>query len=221
VSTRRLRAAISAVSVIAGGCATPPASSPGTPSAPTGATPPVATTAPARPAGGPPVAATPLAPLPGIAPPPDRPSLGLFTAIRAPDGQDPVVQLAAKGAQVFRCELREGGGYAWTFRQPDAELLDARGQVIGRHGVNYSFEHVDGSRLVGRILSFDKAPKDGALPWLLIATDNFGDGQFKGVDYVQRINTVGGMPPPHCQASQDQQILRVDFTADFVFYRAH
>jgi hypothetical protein len=151
-------------------------------------------------------------------PAPARPSLGLFSRIGVPDGQQVVLQLAAKGVQIFRCE-RADGAYAWRFRQPEAELYDTQGQAVGRHGANFSFEHRDGSRLLGTVVAHDKAPTADALPWLLLSAKSYGSGQFGGVTYVQRVNTSGGMPPPACTAAQVDRLLRVDFSADFVFYR--
>jgi hypothetical protein len=75
------------------------------------------------------------------------PSLGLFSRIKAPSDREPVLQLHAQGVQIFRCEKRDAA-YAWIFRQPDAELTDSAGKGVGRHGANFSFEHVDGSRLI-------------------------------------------------------------------------
>ena len=129
-----------------------------------------------------------------------------------------MLRLAARGVQVFRCEKRDGRG-VWVFRQPDAELLDAAGKVVGRHGANFSFEHVDGSRLVATLAAHDEAPKPTDLRWLLMTTRSFGKGAFDGVTHVQRINTSGGMPPASCGAAQAGRVLRVDFTSDFVFYR--
>jgi len=146
------------------------------------------------------------------------PSLGLFSRIKVPDDREPVLKLAARGAQVFRCEKRDGQG-AWVFRQPDAELLDAAGKVVGRHGANFSFEHVDGSRLVATIAAHDEAPKPTDLRWLLMTTRSFGKGAFEGVTHVQRINTAGGMPPASCDAAHAGRVLRIDFTSDFLFYR--
>lgn len=146
------------------------------------------------------------------------PSLGLFSRIDVPDGQLPVLRLAARGVQVFRCEPREGG-FGWRFRLPEAELIDVHGAVVGRHGADFSFEHVDGSRLLGRVLASDSAPRDEDLRWLLLATRSFGPGAFAEVGYVQRVNTSGGMPPARCEAAQAKQLLRVNFTAEFVFYR--
>jgi hypothetical protein len=146
------------------------------------------------------------------------PSLGLFSKVKVPPGQEPVLRLAARGAQVFRCETRDGAS-VWVFRQPDAELLNDRGQPVGRHGPSQSFEHVDGSRLTSSIVGYDDAPRAGDLRWLLLSTKSFGKGTFEGVTYVQRLNTSGGMPPERCDKAQLGQVLRVDFTAEFIFYR--
>jgi len=147
------------------------------------------------------------------------PSLGLFSRIKAPGDREPVLKLAARGAQVFRCEKRDGQG-TWVFRQPDAELLDSAGKVVGRHGANFSFEHVDGSRLLSTIVAYDDASKPTDLRWLLLTTKSFGKGAFEGVTHVQRVNTAGGMPPASCDLAHAGRVLRIDFTSDFVFYRA-
>src|SRR5512146_1781598 len=68
---------------------------------------------------------------PGVAPP----NLGFFSKIKVPDDREAVLKLAARGVQIFRCEKRDGKG-VWIFRQPEAELLDAGGKVVGRHGAN-------------------------------------------------------------------------------------
>jgi hypothetical protein len=147
------------------------------------------------------------------------PELGFFSKIKVPNDREPVLKLAARGAQVFRCEKRDTQG-AWVFRQPDGELLDSAGKVVGRHGANFSFEHVDGSRLLSTIAAHDDAPRPADLRWLLMTTRSFGKGAFEGVTHVQRVNTSGGMPPPTCDLAHAGRVLRVDFTADFVFYRA-
>ena len=105
------------------------------------------------------------------------------------------------------------------FRQPQADLFDANGKPVGRHGVNFSFEHDDGSRLVSSVAAYDEAAKPTDLRWLLLTTRSFGKGALESVTHAQRVNTAGGMPPARCEASQLNQLLRVDFTSDFVFYR--
>lgn len=161
---------------------------------------------------------------PAVAPAPGKaavatPSLGLFSSIKVPSDREAVLKLSARGAQVFRCENRDGQG-VWVFRQPDAELVDDDGKAVGRHGANFSFEHTDGSRLVATIAANDEAPKSTDLRWLLMTTRSYGKGSFEGVTHVQRVNTRGGMPPERCSNAQTNQVLRVEFSADFIFYRA-
>ena len=163
------------------------------------------------------VPGVPGAPAP-VTPGPATPSLGFFSNIKVPDGHKPVLRLAARGVQVFRCEQR-GNESVWVFRVPEADLADDTGKVVARHGANFSFEHTDGSRLLGKVQSFDEAPSREDLRWLLLTTTAYGQGAFAGVNYVQRVNTKGGMPPARCETKQRNQLLRVDFSSDFVFYR--
>ena len=164
--------------------------------------------------------ATPSAPAAtGAATTAVAPSLGFFSRIKVPDHTEPVLRLSGKGVQVFRCERPANGDWGWVFRLPEADLADDGGKVVVRHGANFSFEHVDGSRLVGSVAAYDEAPSAGNLRWLLMTTRQFGQGTLSGVSHVQRVNTSGGMPPPRCEANQQNQLLRVPFSADFVFYR--
>lgn len=173
------------------------------------------------------------APAPGVAPAttdtgampapppleaPTRPSLGLFSRIKAPSEVEPVLEMAATGVQIFRCETDKENTH-WVFRLPEAELRDARGQLVGHHGANYSFEHIDGSRLIGTIVGNDSAPGENSLRWLLLRTQSYGQGEFDKITYVQRVETSGGTPPAQCSADQVNQILRVPFSAKFIFYR--
>ena len=200
-----------AAALLAACAAGPPTAAPGAPGGPPAA--PAAAPAPAAPA------------VPGEAPvvvptleAPTRPSLGLFSRIKAPTEVDPVLELAGVGVQIFRCE-QDKESFHWIFRLPEAEVRDGRGQVVGRHGANYSFEHVDGSRLIGTIVGYDSAPNDDSLRWLLLRTQYYGQGEFDRMTYVQRVETSGGMPPDRCGAEQANQILRVPFSAKFIFYR--
>ena len=147
------------------------------------------------------------------------PPVGFFSSIKVPDNVVAVLHLKAKGTQVFRCE-RLGSGYGWIFRLPEATLFDDSGKAVGQHGANFSFTHNDGSNLVSTVLAYDNAPNDTDLRWLLLAAKAQGKtGAFAGVTHVQRVNTQGGMPPAQCSPNQQNQLLRVEFSADFVFYK--
>ncbi len=157
-------------------------------------------------------------PTPPAGPTATPPELGYFSHIKTPDTVEPVMRLQGRGVQVFRCEAH-GSGYSWVYRLPEAELVDGSGKPLVRHGANFSFEHGDGSRLLGTIVKYDDAPDPKDLRWLLLSTRSFGEGALSGITFVQRVNTVGGMPPSRCDASQQSRLLRVDFSADFVFYK--
>ncbi len=156
-------------------------------------------------------------------PPPGSlsPPLSVFSDIKVPDTHQAVLRLKGQGVQVFRCErLGADAGYGWIFRLPEADLFDEAGKVVGRHGANFSFTHQDGSSLVSTVAGHEKAPRPEDLRWLLLSAKSQGKGVFSGVTHVQRVNTLGGMPPPSCGPNQQNQLLRVAFSADFVFYKA-
>jgi len=142
----------------------------------------------------------------------------LHRALPLPEGRNEVLRLHGQGAQIFRCDALAAGP-RWVYQLPEAELRDAAGTVVAHHGANLSFEHTDGSRLLGEIVDHVPSPDEHALPWILMTARAYGKGALSGVTHVQRIDTEGGMPPPACEAAQLGQVLRVPFAADFVFFR--
>ncbi len=61
-----------------------------------------------------------------------------------------------------------------------------------------------------------------AVAWLLIPKKE-GDalGTLGGVEYVQRVDTVGGLPPPTgCDPGTVGATVKVPYSATYVFYRA-
>ncbi len=139
-------------------------------------------------------------------------------ALPVPEGATEAFHLSGRGVQIFRCEMQSQGG-RWIYRLPEAELGDPRTGLALRHGVNLSFESADGSRLIGEIVDHVPSVDEQSLPWVLIGTRSYGKGALTGIRFVARINTAGGMPPQHCEPESASQVLRVPFSADFVFYR--
>ena len=70
------------------------------------------------------------------------------------------------------------------------------------------------------MVSISQSPQPDSIPWLLLrAKATSGNGLFTGVQYVQRLNTVGGNAPTSgCRQDQAGQQLRATYTADYVFY---
>jgi hypothetical protein len=137
-----------------------------------------------------------------LAPPQERPLVGKY---------------AAKGVQIYVCNV-EGGANEWEFKAPEAELTDAQGRPFAKHYAGPTWEARDGSKIVGKVLANEPAPKAGAIPWLLLSTDSSGSGVLAGVRFAQRVNTSGGVGPTGaCPKAGTER--RVEYTADYIFYK--
>ena len=69
--------------------------------------------------------------------------------------------------------------------------------------------------------TFTPAHGPAAIPWLLLAADSSqGDGVLAGVDYIQRLETRGGLAPAGaCDPAADATVA-VPYRARYVFYAA-
>jgi len=145
-------------------------------------------------------------------------------AIQPATNETLAMTVGARGVQVYECRTREdGGGHDWVFVAPDADLLDAQGKTIGRHGAGPYWQAADGSRVVGTVKSRADAPASGSIPWLLLTTKSSGPaGAFSNVTSIQRVNTVGGIAPATpCTAQLTGTPARVSYTADYRLFIAH
>src|SRR5947199_662581 len=77
-------------------------------------------------------------------------------AIAAP-GESAVATWHAEGAQVYECKAGTDGKLAWAFREPIATLL-LDGKTVGRHYAGPTWEHADGSAVVGKAAGNAPAP---------------------------------------------------------------
>ncbi len=155
-------------------------------------------------------------------PPPDEPTPSVpvhVAEIRVADSLQQVLQLNAKGVQVFRCERIGNASYEWRFQRPQAKLFDARGKLAATHGAHFSFKHIDGSRLAARIIAYENEPNATDLRPVLMAATASGKGTFAQVTRVRRVDTNGGLPPASCKPTEANRLLSVPFSADFIFYR--
>jgi len=138
------------------------------------------------------------------------------SALAAP-GESPVVTLHAEGAQIYECKAGTDGKLAWTFREPIATLL-LDGKSVGRHFAGPSWEHVDGSAVVGKAVANVAGQTPGDIPWLkLEVTAHRGNGTLSGVTTVQRINTRGGVHAGGCDNAG--ALYSVPYSADYVFLK--
>lgn len=142
--------------------------------------------------------------------------------LRVPAAQSLIKELHATGVQIYECEPAKAdpSQFAWSFKGPEAVLSSAAGRKVARHYGGPTWEAKDGSRVVGEVVSSSPSPKPNSIPWLLLrARATSGNGLFRGVQFIQRLNTVGGsLPAGGCRREQAGQQLRAAYTADYLFY---
>jgi hypothetical protein len=137
-------------------------------------------------------------------------------AIAAP-GETVVATLHAEGAQVYECKAGSDGKLAWAFREPIATLV-LDGKTVGRHYAGPSWEHADGSAVVGKAVGNAPGKSTIDIPWLkLEVTAHRGSGVLSGVTTVQRINTAGGVHAGACDKAG--ALHSAPYAADYVFLR--
>jgi hypothetical protein len=135
-------------------------------------------------------------------------------------GEATVITLHAEGVQVYECKAgsdKAGGDQklAWTLREPIATLVLA-GKTVGRHYVGPTWQHVDGSSVVGKVVGTAPGKTAADIPWLkLSATARKGQGMLSGVATVQRINTQGGVHAGPCDKART--FHSEPYSADYVF----
>ena len=63
--------------------------------------------------------------------------------------------LEARGVQIYVCEAdpNDATAFVWTFKAPQAELLNERGEVVGSHFAGPTWQGQDGSAVVGAVSS--------------------------------------------------------------------
>jgi len=131
------------------------------------------------------------------------------------------MSVTAKGVQVYECRASAADATTgWTFVGPEAELYDANGRPVGRHGAGPTWQATDGSRIFGAVKVRADAPVAGAIPWLLLSARADGpQGSLSRVTSIQRVNTAGGLPPSSaCTREKAGTTARVAYTADYHFF---
>jgi hypothetical protein len=129
----------------------------------------------------------------------------------------PVAELQAAGAQIYVCAKNAAGALNWTFREPVAALLE-EGKTVGRHFVGPTWEFVDGSRVVGEVVS--KAPGATAkdISWLKLSVkDPPKSGLVAGATSVLRIDTKGGVFEGACDS--EGELHSEPYAATYVFVK--
>jgi hypothetical protein len=139
-----------------------------------------------------------------------------------PAGSVLLFELDARGVQIYACEANpdDAAAFVWTFKAPEADLFNRRGEVVGHHFAGPTWQGHDGSAVVGTVLERADSPDPSAIPWLLLeAKERTGSGAFATITYVQRLDTVGGAAPSEgCDADHAGDEVRQPYEATYAFY---
>ncbi len=145
------------------------------------------------------------------------------TNLEVPAGQKLLLKAPAEGTQIYTCRQAKDttARYEWTLKAPDAKLYNARYKTIGKHYAGPTWEANDGSKVVAAVTAKAASPK-ASIPWLLLQVKSAqGRGIFANVNWIQRLNTNGGNPPPvACTRDRQNTEIAVPYTADYYFYSA-
>jgi len=142
------------------------------------------------------------------------------SSIKVEEGNKLAFHAYAKGVQIYKWNLVT---QQWDLVAPQAGLFaeDSYHGEIGTHYVGPKWESKSGSLVEARrVLGTGCTPDPTAIAWLLlkqIRTE--GNGIFSKVTFIQRVNTVGGLPPS-TQGEFDGQIKESAYTAEYYFYKA-
>jgi hypothetical protein len=133
--------------------------------------------------------------------------------LQVPDGHRLVLSALGRGVQIYDCPAG-----VWVFREPAAAIL--RGdRTVALHYAGPTWQSVkDGSKVVatGPRVAVPAPHPERDIPWLRLETTGTGPGLFGEVDFVQRLETRGGMAPTGaCQAGAS---LGVPYQATYNFW---
>jgi hypothetical protein len=136
--------------------------------------------------------------------------------IATPEGTKLAFMVYASGDQIYRWN-----GTAWVLRAPDAKLYVNENYqgLVGTHYGGPTWESSSGSSIVAARLK-DCTPDPDAIPWLLlqkVVTE--GPGIFARIEFIQRVNTKGGLKPTYPGTDVGDEVS-VPYTAEYYFYRS-
>ncbi|MBV9351687.1 MAG: DUF3455 domain-containing protein [Mycobacterium sp.] len=140
-------------------------------------------------------------------------------AVAPPQGSTPLLELVADGVQIYTCEAKEGG-FAWSFKAPEANLFDNQGRQVGTHFAGPVWKLDDGSEVTGEVIARAEAAEPRSVRWLLLrAKGRQGSGALSAAAYIRRTETKGGVAPDAgCDAAHLSQQARMRYSATYQFF---
>ncbi|MFM9881058.1 MAG: DUF3455 domain-containing protein [Burkholderiaceae bacterium] len=149
---------------------------------------------------------------------------GLPRAVQVPAGNAVALETVGVGAITYQCGPNKDiqGQFIWVFVGPVADLKDRSGRPIGKYfGPPATFVANDGSMLTAAQVAVAPATAGNIPLQLLKANPATGSGAMTGTTYVQRVATLGGVPPATvCNAAMTGKKEVVKYQSDYIFWKA-
>ena len=150
------------------------------------------------------------------------PATAVPEALKVPPPSALRLQARAVGVQIYVCQPSrdDPSRFEWVFKAPEAQLFDRSNRAIIKHYAGPTWEANDGSAVVGEVAAKDDGPDRMASPWLLLrAKSTSGHGTLSRIEFIQRLNTVGGKAPQGgCNSELAGSEARVHYSAEYWFY---
>jgi len=141
--------------------------------------------------------------------------------VRVPAGHRQMMATTGVGEITYECREKKdmAGQHEWAFVGPVATLFGGDRRAVGKYYAGPTWEAADGSKVTGRQVAIAPAAP-GSIPLQLVKTEPaMGAGAMTGVNYIQRLNTKGGVAPSMaCDAMSKGKRQQVAYEADYVFY---
>ncbi|MFZ0633318.1 MAG: DUF3455 domain-containing protein [Acidobacteriaceae bacterium] len=141
-------------------------------------------------------------------------------SIGVPAGAKTILTAKGEGVQIYSCTAAQNGA-RWILKGPDAKLLNAAGEPIGKHFAGPTWKLNDGSQVLGELLASQPSPDPDSVAWLLLrARAGSATGRLAEVTFIRRTDTHGGVPAANdCQGAGDVgKTARVPYSATYTFY---
>jgi Protein of unknown function (DUF3455) len=148
----------------------------------------------------------------------------LPASVQVPSGNKVALETVGSGSITYECRVKANtpNAFEWVFVGPDAKLADRKGNVVGKYfGPPATWQSLDGSKITATQLAVAPA-QPGSIPLQLVkANPAVGEGAMKGVSYIQRVATQGGVAPAKvCDAGMLSKKEVVQYQADYIFWSA-
>ena len=142
-------------------------------------------------------------------------------AVVPPEDSMLLLEVVADGVQIYTCEAKDGG-FAWSFKAPEANLFEKQGRQVGTHFAGPTWKMADGSAIVGEVVAKTDAPEKDAIQWLLLrAKAHEGQGILGEAAFIRRTDTKGGVAPTAgCDAGHVSEQVRMRYSAIYQFFSA-